>query len=275
MIWSAGRLILDQDLKISVLDRTFEHGLGLFETFRTWNGHPTLLGRHLERLQRSARELGLPLDPAQLPDASGVADLLRAEGVAGDVMLRITLSGGRSAREGSLVWMRSAPLPPPTRAGGAVIDGSWEVHFDDPLARHKCLNYWGRRLASETARERGVDEALSRSRGKQIWEGSRTNLFIVFGSTITTPTTKGPIVPGIMRGLVLERARDLGIETGEGEFALEIFRMAHEAFLTNSVRGIIPIRQAWSRRFPEAPGPITKRLWDDVRAWLERGGIEA
>ena len=44
MIWVKGRLVPDEELRISVLDRTFEHGLGLFETFRTWNGHPTLLG---------------------------------------------------------------------------------------------------------------------------------------------------------------------------------------------------------------------------------------
>src|SRR3954467_8865513 len=100
MIWVHGQVVADEALTISALDRTFEHGLGLFETFRTWNGHPTLLGRHLERLRRSARELGLPLDPAQLPDEGAVANLLRAEGGAGDVMLRITMSGGRTGQRG-------------------------------------------------------------------------------------------------------------------------------------------------------------------------------
>ncbi len=79
MIWVAGRIVPDDELKVSVLDRTFEHGLGLFETLRTWNGRAVLLGRHLARLSRSAEELGLPLDPAALPDAGAVADLLRAE----------------------------------------------------------------------------------------------------------------------------------------------------------------------------------------------------
>ena len=61
MIWVHGEIVPDDALGISVLDRTFEHGLGLFETFRTWNGHATLLDRHLDRLTRSAHELGLPL----------------------------------------------------------------------------------------------------------------------------------------------------------------------------------------------------------------------
>ncbi len=77
MIWVRGQIVADEAVTISVLDRTFEHGLGLFETFRTWNGHPTLLPRHLDRLTCSAGELGLPLDRADLPDPTAVADLLR------------------------------------------------------------------------------------------------------------------------------------------------------------------------------------------------------
>src|SRR3982751_3077083 len=121
MIWVGGRIVPDEELKISVLDRTFEHGLGLFETLRTWNGRAPLLPRHLERITLSAQKLRLPLDPTALPDADAVAALLRADGVAGDAMLRITLSGGLSEAGGPAVWMRSGPLPPPTRPGGANL----------------------------------------------------------------------------------------------------------------------------------------------------------
>ena len=76
MIWFRGEVVPDEAVRISALDRTFEHGLGLFETFRTWNGRPTLLPRHLERMRRSARELGLVLDPADLPDDRAVTQLI-------------------------------------------------------------------------------------------------------------------------------------------------------------------------------------------------------
>ena len=72
--------------------------LGLFETFRTWNGHTTLLHRHLERLLHSARELGLPLESSQLPDSAAVFQLIEANRASltpgQDVRLRLTLSGG-------------------------------------------------------------------------------------------------------------------------------------------------------------------------------------
>ena len=71
MIWTGGEIIPDEALRVSVLDRTFEHGLGLFETFRTWNGHATLLGRHRERMCRSAAALGLRLSSARLAGRIG------------------------------------------------------------------------------------------------------------------------------------------------------------------------------------------------------------
>jgi branched-subunit amino acid aminotransferase/4-amino-4-deoxychorismate lyase len=265
MIWTAGRIVPEDEVRISVLDPTFEHGLGLFETFRTWNGHPTLLSRHLARMVRSARELGLTLDPIALPDEMAVASLVRDGGFAGDATLRITLSGG------SAVWMRAAPLPSSSRTGGAVLGDPWEVSRADPLARHKTLNYWRRRLAYEKAQSQGCDEALSVSADGCYWEGSRTNLFVVMGRMLTTPYKQGPLVPGIMREVVRDRALALGIDVREGEISQNVFPMVEEAFLTNSVRGIVPLARLSRKKLP-APGPLTQRLWDEVRSWLEGGG---
>ena len=83
-----------------MLDRTFEHGLGLFETLPHLERPPELLDRHIERMKRSARELDLPLDDDQLPDARAVSDLIEANRDSSapgqDVRLRLTLSGGRA-----------------------------------------------------------------------------------------------------------------------------------------------------------------------------------
>src|SRR5438552_16975727 len=100
MIWFRGQIIAADALHIDILDRTFEHGLGLFETLRTWKSHPTLLPRHLERMLRSSGELDLWLHHSQLPDAQAVFDLIEANRKAvpaplEDVRIRITLSGGR------------------------------------------------------------------------------------------------------------------------------------------------------------------------------------
>jgi branched-subunit amino acid aminotransferase/4-amino-4-deoxychorismate lyase len=278
MIWVAGWIVEDDELKVSVRDRTFEHGLGLFETLRTWNGRAPLLGRHLVRIADSARVLGIPIDPADLPDANAVAMLLEANEVQEDVALRITLTGGMNASEGSTLWMRAALLPPPLARKGAFVDlGPWMVSRHDLLAQHKMLNYWSRRLAYESARRLGYDEVLSISPCGNIWEGSRTNLFLVQGRVLITPTITGPIVPGIMRGLILELAREIFsdvIHSGDPESVITWDRLARadEVFLTNSVRGIIPVARIGEKTWP-APGDQTRRLSFLVEDWVrEQGG---
>ncbi len=256
MIWVGGAVVPDEALKVSVADRTFEHGLGLFETLRTWNGVAPLLGEHRARMERSALELGMDL-PRDFPDADAVGALLRAEGVVGDVMLRVTLTGG----PGAALWMKAAPLPFALRRPGAVVDsGGWSVLRDDALARYKTLNYWSRRRANESARRLGFDETLSVSPDGCVWEGSRTNLFVVRGASLLTPTRDGPIVPGVMRALVLGLAGGLPLEPDEAcALTREALNGADEVFLTNSVRGVIPVERVGDHSWP-APGAWTRRL---------------
>jgi branched-subunit amino acid aminotransferase/4-amino-4-deoxychorismate lyase len=271
MIWVHGQIVADDALLISVLDRTFEHGLGLFETFRTWNGHPTLLPRHLDRLRRSARELGLPLEESALPDHAAIGALLQADARQGDAMLRVTLSGGLSESSGGTLWMRSFPLPPPAVAEGVILGPTGPARVDS-LAGHKTLNYWPNRILYESARSAGFDECLMISPDGSLLEGSRSNLLVVIGGQVVTPPYAGRVLPGIMRGVILERAERLGMDAREE--ALGIFDplfLPDEVFLSNSVRGIMPVGRWGGARFP-APGPVTQRLWDDLLPWLESGG---
>jgi len=271
MIWVRGRLVADDTLRISVLDRTFEHGLGLFETLRTWNRRPTLLPRHLDRLRCSAELLGIPIDPDHLPTADDVLDLLPANGFQGDAMVRITLSGGLSETSGSTLWMRASSLPATVAAEGLRL-GPVRPAREDVLAGFKSLNYWPNRMLHEMSRARGFDECLTIDSAGTIREGSRTNIFVVVGGELATPPNNGRIVPGIMRGVVLERAARLGLAVEEAD--LNLFDRAsepEEVFLTNAVRGVVPVGSWGDARFP-APGPVTARIQDDLNAWLESGG---
>ena len=271
MIWVAGRIVRDEELSISVLDRTFEHGLGLFETLRTWGGRAVLLPKHVHRMRESARLLDLPLDPAALPDDDAVEALLRAERAEDDVVLRITMSGGLSPSGGAQVWMRVLPLPPPLRHEGAIVTiGEWTVVRNHRLARHKVLNYWDRRLAYESARALGFDESISSTPDGTLWEGSRTNLFVLHRDVLMTPPNDGPLVPGIMRQMIMALACELPLTVREhADVTASMLCESDEVFLTNSVRGLIPVASAQffgSRpRAPRhwywtTPGPWTQRL---------------
>jgi branched-subunit amino acid aminotransferase/4-amino-4-deoxychorismate lyase len=271
MIWVGGEIVPDETLAIAAADRVFEHGLGLFETLRTWDGVPALLARHLARLTRSATALGLPLDPGALPDPYAIARLRQAHGALGDVVLRITLSGGRAERGGSTLWMRPAPLPPLLGGLGAVVvPAAWTLSPDDPLSRHKTLNYWSRRLAHERGRALGADEVLFSTPDGQICEGSRMYVFLVHGTTLSTPALDGPILPGIMRGLVLELAPGVGLSTCERGVTEDDLLGADEVFLTNAVRGLVPVGRTPRRTFA-VPGAWTRRLMARIDRWIAEG----
>src|SRR5262249_51940584 len=104
------------------------------------------------------------------------------------------------------------------------------------------------------------------------WEGSRTNVFLFRDGALVTPSLDGPIVPGIMRGLVIELARGIGLDVWEEKAMTEPWlEGASEVFLTNSVRGIIPVARVEDRSGP-APGPWSQRPSMLVDDWLRSGG---
>jgi branched-subunit amino acid aminotransferase/4-amino-4-deoxychorismate lyase len=150
-----------------------------------------------------------------------------------------------------------------------LADAPWAFSAGDPLARHKTLNYWSKRLAYEHGRSAGADDVLCTTADGRVWEASRANLFFVRGQTLVTPDLSGPVLPGIMRGLVLELAAGVGLEVREqGVTAVDV-AAADEVFLTNSVRGIIPVGRLADRTF-EAPGVWTVRLRDRIEQWLQQ-----
>ncbi|WP_435006220.1 aminotransferase class IV [Tundrisphaera lichenicola] len=264
MIWSAGEILPDDGLKINAADRTFEHGLGLFETMRTWARRPVFLASHRSRMLKSAKLLHLRIDPSQLPSEQDVARLLEADGVVEDQILRMTASGGTES--GSTVWMRSRPLTGLLTSPIRLELGSWTIHHDDPLARHKSLNYWVRRMALFHANTLGFDETLGLSEPGLYCEGSISNLFVVQDGAILTATLDSPIIPGLMRGFVLELAREIDLSTLEVPgFLGSSIRASDEVFLTNSVRGIVPVARIEDQQsdlFREWPGvgPLTRLL---------------
>lgn len=284
MIWVGGEFRAGESLAVSALDRAFEHGLGLFETFRTWNGKPVLWPRHRERLIRSARELNLALDLDRLPTERSIQELVQASGLSGeDARVRLTLSGGSPDGSPGLVWMKASALPPLLGAPGATVRASWHIAASNPLAGFKTLNHWDHRIALERAHAAGFDEALSITDEGMVYEGTRTNLFALFAGQIHTAPVgpEIPCLPGVMREVLIEQAARAGREVWSAEpLTLDQLHGADEVFLTNAVRGVVPVLQLGPHgvdhplgvRVLPAPGSLTVRLWNQTRLWLEAGG---
>jgi branched-chain amino acid aminotransferase len=116
-------------------------------------------------------------------------------------------------------------------------------------------------LAVHEAKKQGAEEALMIGRSGQILEGASSNIFIVKDGKVRTPEPQPGILVGITRAVVLRAAADAGIEVEEAEVRPEDLYGADEAFVTSSIREVMPVVSADGRTIGAgSPGPVTKQL---------------
>ena len=279
-----GRLVPGGAPAVSALDRGLLYGDGLFETIRAYGGRPFLLADHLARLAGSAAELRIAerLNTALI--ARGVAELLDANGLAtADAYIRITLTRGihtgaltlePAAEPTVAIIAKPLHVPPPERyeRGVALVTASVRRNADSPVPRHKTLNYLESLLAKTEARDAGADDALLLDTRGQVAEAASSNLFIIRRDRVVTPPLDAPILPGITRRQVLRLAAGLGIDAVERPIQPSELLAADEAFLTNAIAEVLPVRALDGQRIgPGRPGPLTRRLAAAYRDAVHRG----
>ncbi|MEP6866383.1 MAG: aminotransferase class IV [Deltaproteobacteria bacterium] len=274
MIAIDGILVRDDDAKISVLDRGFLYGDGLFEILRTWNRVAVDLDLHLDRLLASAIELHIAADRVAITRA--VTDVIAA--TEGEQRLRIIVTRGQGGitarfadvRGGHTIVIAESLTPPPPRATEEVAQVSLAV-VDYPLAQraghaHKTLSYLDHLIAKQLAAEAGADEALRCAPDGSVVEGATSNIFILIHGIVVTPPVAG-ILPGITRGHVLACCGELGLSCQERGIARAELAAADEIFITSAVRGIVAVTRLDGRSHGNGVGVVTKEL---ALAYAER-----
>ena len=264
MIVSVNAQLGDADaLRISPLDHGLLVGDGVFETMRVYAGTPFAWTRHVERLQRSATGLGLPL-----PATAGLRDLADAVIAANGLMdarLRITVTGGpaplgseRADVEPTIVIAASALTPWPPTAD--VVTVPWTRNERAATVGLKTISYADNVRALAFAHEHGASEAIFGNTRDELCEATGSNVFIVRDGHLVTPPEDSGCLLGVTRALVLELARDLGLDPVEGAVALGALANADEAFLTSTTREVQGIAHVDGVDLPLAPGPVTSTL---------------
>ncbi|GAA0292256.1 aminodeoxychorismate lyase [Streptomyces polychromogenes] len=268
-IWLDGALRDADDAKVSVLDRGLTVGEGVFETLKTEHGTPFALTRHLERLTRSARGLGLP-DPDLDEVRRGCAAVLEAHPVPLG-RLRITYTGGPAplgpGRAGtgptlSVALGPAAPRPDTT----AVITVPWVRNERSPLAGLKATSYAENLVALARAQREGASEALFANTVGQLCEGTGSNVFVVLDGELHTPPVASGCLPGVTRALAVEW-------TGarESDLPFDVLERAEEVFLTSTLRDVQAVHRVDGRTLAGAPGPVTAEA---VRVFRERSAAD-
>lgn len=257
---------------VSVMDHGFMYGIGLFETFRTYNGHPGLLERHLERLAKGCLQLGISYRPDIGLLRSEIAGLLALNGLR-DGYFRLTVSAGEGPLgltaddyEQPTVILYVKPLPP--AAPTLYTEGKqlWlletrrntpetavrlkSFHFlNNVRARRELSQY--ERLAQTGSGSRLPSEGVMLTKDGVLSEGITSNLFFVREGVLYTPEIGTGILPGITRAVVLELAAELGLPAREGCYSWDSLLDADEVFMTNSIQELVPVTRLMRRSSTE------------------------
>ncbi|GGV24451.1 aminotransferase class IV [Streptomyces spectabilis] len=264
-IWLNGGLHALESARVSVLDHGLTVGDGIFETVKAVAGRPFALTRHLDRLARSARGLGLP-EPDLDEVRRACAAVLEANPMALG-RLRITYTGGLSplgSDRGDHGPTLVVALGETTRRpdSTAVITVPWTRNERGALTGLKTTSYAENVLALSRATEQGATEALFANTVGRLCEGTGSNVFVVLDGEIHTPPVASGCLAGITRALAVEW-------TGahETDLPFDVLDRAEEVFLASTLRDVQAVHRVDGRDLPGAPGPVTAKA---MRVFDER-----
>lgn len=282
MVWVDGERQDSDGAHVSARDRGFSLGDAVFETMRHRGGQLFRYGAHRTRLFRALATLDIP-EPAQLDQ--WVESAARVAGVAfgaAHASLRVTVTRG--------VGPTGLAIPSGVRPRVIVVAAAMP-HFAPAIYEHglaahvargrrneramtaglKVTDYAGAVLALLEAQRAGADEALFLDTLGRCSEATASNLFASIGGHLLTPPTSCGALPGITRAIVMELAPRLGLRVVEEPFDLGTLLEAKEAFLTSSLRGVVPLVKVSGQCLGAGvPGERTRRVMQAYAALVER-----
>lgn len=288
LLWN-GQLIDSKKAVISALDHGFLYGIGLFETFRTYNGRPWLLERHAARLRESCEILGISYTPDVDGMTDAVARLLQANRMT-DGYIRWSVSAGQEEiglpaadyeQPNEIVYAKGlADNHPDSRAGKTLRLLTLPRSSPELSIRLKSFHYMNNIVAKRELLASGAEpsaEGLFLDAHGQVAEGIVSNVFWVKDEVLYTPAVETGLLPGVTRAYVLELAHDMGIPIEQGLYGWEDLFHADEVFLTNSIQEIVPVTRLeddkGDSRLPSgisSAGFLTRQLMTKYRAAAER-----
>jgi D-alanine transaminase len=272
-----GDFIESAEKVVSLEDRGYLFGDGVYEVIRVYDGKPFMLKEHLLRLKNSAEALGIPMPYNDEQLQTFIADgLKRLNENNIDIYMQITR--GTAPRNHvfakditpitAMIFRKSKEIANELRAhGGSVLlkeDERWANCYI------KSLNLLPNILAKNEAVEKGCYEAIFHKDGF-ITEGSASNIFVIKNNELyTTPLHKG-ILPGITRIAVLEIAKTLNIPVHEDYFTPQFLKEADECFVTSTTSEVLPITKVDNQQIGNGKvGNSTKRIYEEFHQYKNR-----
>jgi D-alanine transaminase len=246
-----GRYVPHRDACVHVEDRGYQFADGVYEVCEIWSGHIIDETRHLDRLERSLRELAIRMPAARSALKTIIREVVRRNRVRdGIVYLQVTRGVARrdhvfpaEATPPALVVTAKSISPAKgarmAEEGVAVItlpDNRWE------RVDIKSVGLLPNAIAKQKAKEAGAKEAWFVDRDGFVTEGASTTAWIVTGEGVLVTRPNGAdILPGVTRITASEVARRAGLAIEERKFTVAEAKAAREAFITAASTLVMPV----------------------------------
>lgn len=243
-----GRFVPENEATVSIFDRGFLYGDGVFETMRVYGGRTFRPLEHFDRLFNGLNALGIesPFSPEELWAVCRA--LIRYNDVVGGVA-RVY-----QTRDSIVATAQVQEFAP--RELRATIS---TVRVDSQLSRFKTANRLPYVLAQREAACEGVDEAVLLNAAGHVVEFTNSNIFIAKDGELFTPPLSDGALPGVTRHAVATLSAEQGIPVHEKSFGPEFLETADEIFATNSLIELAPVMN-WGGNTQ-----MTERLRDAYR----------
>jgi branched-chain amino acid aminotransferase len=279
---SNGRLHPADEPAVLPLNRGYLYGDAVYEVWRTHAGVLFAFAEHWARLERSASalHLALPLTPALCRGeiARTAAAFRTRTGANGELYVRlqvtrgagpIGLDPGLADRPDWTLLVQRAPAPV-SRALRLAIPLALRRNPADCLnPAWKTGNYLNNLLGVGEARRRGADDALFLNQAGHLTEVSAASLVVVEGTRLVTPRLEDGLLAGITRSLLLTQvAPTAGLAVEERSILPSELARFSEAMVLSTTKDVAPVASIDGHEWPEAPGPVTRRLMAAWQDWV-------
>ncbi|GAB6166871.1 branched-chain-amino-acid transaminase [Thermostilla marina] len=261
-----------EEAVISVYDHGLLYGDGVFEGIRSYGGKVFRMQEHLDRLWDSAKAILLEIPISKEEMARAIVETLKINNID-DGYIRVIVTRGsgtlgldpnRCSDPQVIIITDYISLYPKElyENGLEIVTASTIRNHPGALSpRIKSLNYLNNILAKIEGLKAGCVEALMLNHKGEVAECTGDNIFLVRNGKLYTPPTDAGILEGITRNVVIDLAREAGLEVLEVPLTRHDVYTASECFLTGTAAEVIPVVKVDSRPIGDGkPGPITRDL---------------
>lgn len=265
-VYINGQFISKADVTISPFDHGFLYGLGVFETIRTYEGHPFLLDDHLERLNYGLASMQINRQ-FQRSEVMLIIEELSSLNKLDNSYIRFNVSSGvgeiglqTTPYEAPTIIMFQKPLQHSELKEKEAVIVQISRNTPETNIRLKSHHFFNNVAAKRELGPNLDKEGIFLTNEGFLAEGITSNLFWVNNGVLYTPALETGILNGITRMFVISLANKLQLQIKEGLYRETVLMEADEVFFTNSIQEIVPVSMIQGKQLPGKHGQYVQRL---------------